>query len=250
MFNPSPSYIEMIPVLLTKERTIGNQVEFAWKEFLGDGTFGRTSSGRYDSFNCDINEFEFAAVPLPGVSPPDIQEYPYPAFVVLHRIKCEGSGTGSGGWIERYTLLITEGVPERTCDRNFHAIIISSTPSTDIATKWEYTIAETVLDSENEWEEKRNLTDYIDNTDFTPQIAYNILEKNNTNSLAYGYEINDKDPPELKNSPGFRLMPVPNNTLIKVRSICTYDGGPPRNYFSAVNPIDGFCQSGPLVDPA
>jgi hypothetical protein len=268
------STIEIIPVFLTGEQTDDTGKKFSWKEYLGKNNqnqdvFGRTSAGR----NSCTDQFKFAARSLPGLEPPSIASYPFSAFVVEHTALKE-----CDGFERKFSILQTSAIPE-SCDQEFYATILSSFPFSEVCadtengnikTQWQYQITRSILDKSNTWisnvptdysgqpincpcdgseevEENTDDTDIDEDKTFI-ECAYNLLEKNNTNELAYGYEINKNNPPELLNSPGFEIKPIPDNTIVKVTKICT--NGLPINYFSAPNPIDGNClPNTPFVIP-
>jgi len=145
------------------------------------------------------------------------------------------------------------------CNRTFYAkikssVLINSSTYTPI---WEYTMEEIQLNTLNDDLVNDSSEDYI--------IAYNMLEKANTDQQAFGFQIEDDGTGNnrLKDFTGFSIQPVPNETILAVTAICTTPdttNGPqnefdkendpnnqPRNeatkfnYFSVTNPITGSC---------
>lgn len=74
----------------------------------------------------------------------------------------------------------------------------------------------------------------------TTVTAYNLLEKNNTGTVAYGYGVSGAGATQITGT-SFYVYPVPNGTDVRMEYTDVYAYPTKEYWFSAPNLIDGAC---------
>jgi hypothetical protein len=74
----------------------------------------------------------------------------------------------------------------------------------------------------------------------TTVTAYNLLEKNNTSTVAYGYGVSGAGATQITGT-SFYIYPVPNGTDVRMEYTDVYAYPTKEYWFSAPNLIDGAC---------
>lgn len=86
-----------------------------------------------------------------------------------------------------------------------------------------------------------DVTPYISGSPQSSVQAYNLLEENNTTTVAYGYNVTTASAGVNVSGTGFNVYPVPNGTWVAMELTDFMASGVYDYWFSAPNYINGTC---------
>jgi hypothetical protein len=86
-----------------------------------------------------------------------------------------------------------------------------------------------------------DVTPYISGTAQASVQAYNLLEENNTTTIAYGYSVTTASGGVNVSGTSFNVYPIPNGTWVAMEETDFMASGVYQYWFSAPNYLNGTC---------
>jgi hypothetical protein len=229
------------------------------ERFPGQMTRGGVGSGYLPSINPPAGQ---TGLGFPPIGIPNIQggsfNFAFPNLTMGPPIAFPGFGTGGGGGgITGITVIPNSGTPIPGVDTinftgtGFVSVNVTSPTSVDVdyqdtgggggggttlvygkitaytktagIAKWTYTV-----------------TEYVVGVAGASLTMYNLLEKSNTSTNAYGFTTTGAGGDQISGTQLY-VKPVPVDAWVRAESTSDPDGGTAKYWFSAPNPVDGTC---------